>query len=998
MSGRYSDNAPSENDEETYNDGDNTYTDGDNSDNDGDNSDNDGDNTDNNGDTEQGQDEEEDYDQTREGEEEIQDQDDTDEDEEVGEENEEEEVEEDDEEEVEDDYDDDDSEGVEDDQYYDEEAYREDEYTEKEDEDDGRARCLYVTICCCCIILIIIAIIIGIVLSRKKKIAPAPTMAPTVFGGGFGPTLNPTKNLVPPFAEGAPNGDTTVYKEGPLQSQPQGEEEVMVIQNGNNEDPNFPDTYGLMNWYWDDVGYPWFNEDDLADYDVDASLCMEHIPNTNQGSEVGTVYSLCRLPSSFPGDQLETSTSTGYNYVMPTDCMGQKKLDFMVQPDDVNVCVKVTPLINVHPPFAPTETSPNMRRGLQENNYQNMLFMLDNIVVDKRATGEFYTRQAGDRSPILRLTMKPKSSSDGSGSGSGSGTGSDNGTGSGSGGVNGGTEAPTFPNGSGSDSGFPPSIGSTPTISPAPTITPSPTGNQTFTPCGVCGEGPAGTLLRDDYEVTIPDEIAPASIKGQPVTCAKIEEICLAGECNQQVCSGLAETRQACGCPGAGGPTLCGICPAQTQMTNLDEDLSAILAQYVDQSLLVAAAGDDGEVTCSDLDSFCKGGQCGAEVCLSIPEIVREPCGCETVSSSVPFPPFNNAPTEAPTASQSPTISAAPTYKAEFGVCGICGVGPTPNPLKPDVPIRIPDHLAPPQVKNGTASCAELEEYCQGGYCRPLTCRVLRPIRGLCGCPNADPSCSICGPGKVVSNTGATLTLDSTIALPGYDPSMTCGQLNSLCAEGYCNADSCGRFPEVVMSTCGCIDTLPDFTLFSSGDTTIYGAGPLKEDSQGGKDTMLVQAGVSDNEELPPAFALLEFTVTDTDYQQVVRLGFATIELCLHHVINVEADREAKYRVCLVPNVAGGIESATGGTVDYSIPGTCSGGKVAEFTVQPSSQRVCITVSDMFRNDVKSPTTVTFMVAAGESSDQPGDSFYTKQDASGRVPTIQFVDRPYGEY
>lgn len=956
MSGRYSDNAPSD-DEEMRDRDNNTYNDDD--------------------DTQQEQEDDgDDYTEERardvEGEDEEGDVRDRDRDRD-------EKDEEDDDSEEDEDGDDEDSEseeGVEDDQYYDEEAYREEEYVEKEREDDGRARCLYCTICCCCLLLIIAAIITGILLSRKKKIDAAPTEAPTIFGGGSVPTVTPGSNSVPPFAEGSPNGDTTVYKDGPLQSLSQGEQEVMLIQNGESADPNFPDTYALMNWYWDDVGYPWYNEDDLADYDVEGLLCMEHIPNTNEGAEGSTDYSICRLPSSFPGDELETSTSTGYNYIMPTDCMGQQKVDFEVQPGDTKVCADVTPLINVHPPFVPTQTSPNMRRGLQENNFQNMLFMLDNIVAEQRATDEFYTRQAGTRSPTLRLTMKPKS-----------------------GNVNGGTPAPTFSSGSGSSPTLPPDVNSAPSVSSAPsmiagpTVSPFPTGNQTFEPCGVCGDGPAGALLRNDYDVSIPADIAPDSIKGKEVTCAEIEEICLAGECNQQVCSGLAEVRQACGCPGAGGPTLCSICPAQTAITKPDEDIRPLLTPYVDPGMLEAAG--ELEVTCANFDELCREGQCGADVCISIPEIVREPCGCEPTGDSSPTTSANNAPTQAPSISVSPTSSAQPTYKAEFDYCGICGVGPTPNPLKEDVPISIPDNLAPPQVKNGTATCAELESYCQDGYCRPLTCRVLEPIRGLCGCPNADPPCSICGPGKVISNPDAALSLNSTVAVAGFDQSTTCGQLNDLCAGGYCNADRCEQFPAIVAESCGCTDTIPDFSLVSNGDTTVYGDGPLKADSFGDQDTMLVQAGVTDSEELLPAFALAEFTITDTDYQEFLRLGFATIELCLHHAVNDEPDREVGYRTCLVPNVEGGSESASGESVGYTIPGSCVDTEVTAFTVTPSSERVCITVTDMVRKTVQGPTTITFMIDAAADSDQPGDSFYTKEDTNGRMPVVQLVDRPY---
>jgi hypothetical protein len=869
-----------------------------------------------------------------------------------------------------------------DDEYYDEEAYYEDDQIQKEEEeDDRRSRCLYLSLCCCCLLLIIAAIVIGILLSKKRKSENAPTAAPTVLNGSSFPTIPTGSGSVPPFVEEYPNGDTTVYKDGPLQSQPQGEQDIMLVQNGESQDPNFPDTYALMNWKWDEVGYPWFNEDDLADYDVAGLMCLEHIPNTNEGSDKNITYSICRLPSSFPGDELETSTSTGYKYIMPTDCMDQQKIDFDVAPTDEIVCIDATPLINVHPPFVATGTSPNKRRGLQENNFQNMLFMLDNLNSEQRATDEFYTRQAGDRSPTLRLTMTPKRGGGGSGNG------------------NEGTSAPNFNSGGGSSPAMAPTISNAPSISSAPsvytgpTISPAPTGNYTFPPCGVCGDGPAGAPLREDYDVLVRPEIAPDSIVNGMATCAEIEEICLAGECNAAVCSELAEVRQACGCPGAGGPTLCSICPVQTTMTKPDEDIRDVLSPYASPGMLEAAGGD--VVTCADFDELCTGGQCGS-VCMNLTDIASESCGCTPTpgsGSGPPSPSSDKAPTGAPTMSDAPSTSAAPTYKAEFEFCGICGIGPTPNPLT-DVPIEIPDNLAPPQVKDGEATCAELESYCQEGYCRPLTCRVLEPIRGLCGCPNADPPCSICGPGKVISNTNGALNLDPTLTVPGYDQTTTCGQLNDLCAKGYCSESLCTQYPDVVTQTCGCTDTIPDFALFSSSDTTIYPNGTLSAGSFGEEDTMLVQGGLSNDDELPPALSLIEFTVSDTDFQDVQRYGFAIIELCLHHVVSTQPDRVVTYRTCIVPNVDG-LELANGETVDYSIPSSCAGGKVSQFTVTPSAERVCTKVTDMIRENVSGPTIITFMVDAADSSNQPGDRFYTQEDPDGRKPTVQFVDKPY---
>ncbi|KAL3909272.1 MAG: hypothetical protein SGILL_008151 [Bacillariaceae sp.] len=874
---------------------------------------------------------------------------------------------------------------------YDEEAYAEDHYTEKDEyEEEGRSVGWLWCLCCCCLFWIILAILLGILLPRKKNGEIVPTMAPTFFGGNGnnGPTGPPVSDAVPPQVSGQPNGDTTIYKDGPLRTEPQGEENVMLVQNDNFDDPEFPDTYALMNWYWDEAGYPWFNEDDLAGYEGTGLLCMEHIPNTNAGNEDATIYSICRLPSTFSGEDLETAGSTGFNYIMPTDCMGRETVDFDVRPNDETVCADVTPLIDAYPPFVSSQAA-GSSRGLQENNFQNMLLMLQSKNDNTRSSDEFYTRQSGPRSPTLKLTMNPR------GSGGNSGNSGNNGGGNNSNPTN----APFVPGG-GQDEDVPTM---SPTVSAAPSISAAPVGSDLYEPCGVCGREAFDGQLSQTFPISVPANIAPEEVEGS-ATCAELEDLCLSGKCKPQVCAGFVVVREDCGCYATsdnnqGGPTFCGICPAGTAVTRPDENIKDLISEFVDEELL-ASAGE--EVTCSNIETLCNEGYCSAGECLSIPDILEEACGCEATAAPV-FAPLPTNPTEAPTVSPAPSISPAPTYKAVEVPCGICGIGPTPNPLAENVPITVPNHLAPPQIKEedgsaSEASCAELEGYCQGGYCKRLTCRVLTPIRGICGCPNPYEFCSICGPGQTISNTNPTLNLDAALAIPGYDSSMTCGDMARLCDLGFCSPDQCSALVGPAAETCGCEDSVPDFTTSVTTDTTVYGDGPLIGDTFGTEDTMLVQRGAG-TDELPSAYSLLQFTITDTEYEAIKRLGFGDNELCLTHVPEASEKPEMVYRACIVNDVEGNdVGPVNGEMVNYSIPASCKGNdEPATFRVEPTTGRICTMVTKMFKNNVKGPGIVTFMVDSPEENDGslPGDRFYTSEDGSGRGPTFQIVDRPF---
>ena len=159
-------------------------------------------------------------------------------------------------------------------------------------------------------------------------------------------------------------------------------------------------------------------------------------------------------------------------------------------------------------------------------------------------------------------------------------------------------------------------------------------------------------------------------------------------------------------------------------------------------------------------------------------------------------------PTAKPSLPTAPTISPAPTYKAEYKPCGVCGNFATFAPLSNSL-VTIPIDLSPPQVVVGKATCAEFESICQGGYCQPELCEILPSSGEFCGCPApVYPICEICPDDEVLIKPDTALSLSPELSPTGEAQTMTCASVEGICEAGFCN-------PELCMSTqdsprCGC--------------------------------------------------------------------------------------------------------------------------------------------------------------------------------------------------
>jgi hypothetical protein len=240
---------------------------------------------------------------------------------------------------------------------------------------------------------------------------------------------------------------------------------------------------------------------------------------------------------------------------------------------------------------------------------------------------------------------------------------------------------------------------------------------------------------------------------------------------------------------------------------------------------------------------------------------------------------------------------------------------------------------------------------------------------------------------------------------------------------------------------------IPITTLTSDADTTIYRDGEFRGSSYGTGTTMLVQNGPAGDSEIASAYSLIQFDGIqgiDSDTMSIdaylSNIDGLTIQFCLNRVgAEVDVNDEngvdgvvdntgpvTEYSTCLLPSTdvtETDIETLTGDNApDYTIPDSCVNGEVTVFEFIAGTTQICIDVTSLFGGNSSTPdedvtppalrgrrflqeddvtnattatgttgdTTLLFMIDTLDTSDKPGDRFYTKADPNGRVPTLKF--------
>lgn len=504
-----------------------------------------------------------------------------------------------------------------------------------------------------CLAAIILAVGLGVGLTRDNDDdGPAPTPSPTpapvsptnpptrisITTAPADPTEAPNTTAAPTGTGSPPPGvaiatssaDNTIYRDGLLVGDSNGDRDFMLVQNTPSSDAiNLPNAYALVQFTFNETEYPWFMRDEIAIQNPTATLCMVHINNVDDVGERSINYDACLLPPT----PLDVAALTGndVNYTIPDDCVGGKVATFAVGSDSSEVCFDVTGLM-----FDTPDIITRRRRKLQEDD-ETYLFIIDNPVEQDAAGDQFYTRNAVNATlwPQLSVVVAEPNN----------------------------TFAPTL-------SLLPseaPTVTAQPTVTPGTTTSPSlsfqptttfspslsvmptagaPVGSPTDAPvggsptdapivpvapsaesptaiipvaeppCSICGEGQIVTFA--DGTFPIPPDIVFTN-SDEISTCADAEFSCATGACNETVCENFAGiASEFCSCAAANEP--CPICPDGGRVTIPDA--------IIEIPAGLAPPGIPETVPCGDAETLCALGGCTGETCQLIQQITNDLCGC----------------------------------------------------------------------------------------------------------------------------------------------------------------------------------------------------------------------------------------------------------------------------------------------------------------------------------------------------------------------------------
>jgi len=307
--------------------------------------------------------------------------------------------------------------------------------------------------CCCIISIPLLAIIIGLAVGLSgdndnieatpsdfenilddlgdvdfPSITFQPTRAPTL------PPLKPDSPFEPdsplePIVTLLSDADTTIYRDGLLQSSAYGDEMTMLVQNGPPGDPEIASAYSLVQF----DGIQGIDSDTMSidAYlssidDLTVELCLTRaVSDDDSGTNIdGTntvIYSTCLLPSTDTAIDIETLTGdTAPEYTIPESCVNDEVTTFEVGPSTKNLCIDVTSLFGKTSSTSNSDSSMNSpalrglrRRFLQEDDettptttttQSSTLFMIDTLKESDKPGDRFYSRaDINGRQPSLKI-------------------------------------------------------------------------------------------------------------------------------------------------------------------------------------------------------------------------------------------------------------------------------------------------------------------------------------------------------------------------------------------------------------------------------------------------------------------------------------------------------------------------------------------------------------------------------------------------------------------
>jgi hypothetical protein len=571
-------------------------------------------------------------------------------------------------------------------------------------------------------------------------------------------------------------------------------------------------SYALLNFYMGDN--PWYQKNsDLVNYDVKATVCLEHVVNSDpedpwgnpqfneNGEPKRKIFSICRLENSVDmmeaetealvkvgkvgtGNDVETISSNVAEYSMPEDCMGGQYKLFYVATNTTTVCSDVTPFVQNFSPFVrereedEESSSSSQQSSLDENRNIRRRFLQPKEQEETEMPVQDFSQS------LEPIEEEPD------------------------------IETPTN---SESETATPTNVedfrGDTESIVDASNYK-----NMLFMIANVRENQDASARFYSREDVVNAPIMFLTLVEKAPTVSPSPTDPPTGGSTRSTVAPSASQSPTTSPAPTYEAEfTPCGMCGNFPSFVPLKELELSIPLELAPPQIASSTPPDStqGKATCNEFETLCLDGYCTPQLCAYLQTPIQaglkpsEFCGCL-------------APVQEP--------------------CGLCEddeILESPNTL-----VDLEADQAP-LGEATTMTCASLEGSCQGGFCSPGVCESAQnDVR--CGCRSTDPStaqpsaapsvsmvptaslqpsfkaeferCSICGDDPInFLRNDVNVKIPADITPPQVTTCneveneveyclTTCIKLESYCEGGYCSPRMCLGYQQSLAVDCGCSD------------------------------------------------------------------------------------------------------------------------------------------------------------------------------------------------
>ena len=227
--------------------------------------------------------------------------------------------------------------------------------------------------------------------------------SPTIYSASQVPSTALNSSVWIDVATYSATGDTYIYKNGFVPAVPLKEEDTMLVQNGEEENPNIPDTFSLVSFTISESDLPWTTSTTRAAPNIEsdifrANLSLFHEQNPSPFAKRST-YTLCRVDLTQSGDSengdFDVDKLTVASFSMPKDCFGggeSNMYQFDVDPSTKEIDIDILGLLQ------------SLSLSSLHSD-KTVLLMIDNLGPEQKIGDRFYTKESENKNLSPKITI-----------------------------------------------------------------------------------------------------------------------------------------------------------------------------------------------------------------------------------------------------------------------------------------------------------------------------------------------------------------------------------------------------------------------------------------------------------------------------------------------------------------------------------------------------------------------------------------------------------------